>query len=558
MDIFKMLSDIAAVIKKPSGTAVEAKKSDPPAAPHRAELNRDIHLTFSEAQRAGFQFHYSRRKDSAVITSIHVKSKEIIIPAYIDGHPVGRIANYCRCIIDPGIDSAVLVLPNTLTAIGDQAFRAFRAIEVIASNPKSKRQTYWPPILTEIYFPEDCVQIGVYAFLGQTKLKSLHFGRRTYLEAGAFDRCTALEEVKLKSCVLGDECFRGCTTLSRVSWEKAEHCGNRVFFETPFEKSCAMLFTGDVLQKVNTDDKTVTVPQGTAVIGEEAFKNRKSLERVILPPSVTRINRNAFAGCEKLWDIDLTNVRLIYDGAFTDCGSLDSRVRIGADTVFHGYPFKWTALEKESITDDGIVINGVLLGGRPVFSGNVWEISPDVRIVAGGVFSYKLDCLLSRAGGVEVIFPESVVKVQNVELFFNAKRLTFRNLEVCISGSKHFHHNVTLSFVTENGRSDIPLIYPKRTGNNPAYEKAHALYKRVLDGEFNVDIYDSEILETGLPMNDLIDIACKRLKGGYRLLDSNRTRYEDYMKLHIRRALSYAEAQGDEETAEFLRGLSGR
>lgn len=188
----------------------------------------------------------------------------------------------------------------------------------------------------------------------------------------------------------------------------------------------------------------------------------------------------------------------------------------------------------------------------------MWEISPDVRIVAGGAFSYNLNCLRNRAGGVEVIFPESIEKVQSVDLFFDAKRLTFRNPEVRISGSKHYHDNVTLSFVTENGRSDIPLIYPKPTGNNPAYEKAHELYKRVLDGEFNVDIYDSEILETGLPMNDLIDIACKRLKGGYRLMDSNRTRYEDYLKLHMRRALSYAEAQGDEETAEFLRGLSGR
>lgn len=85
MDIFKMLSDIAAVIKKPSGNTSADKKSEKPAASpvvsDNSKLdtevqNNELRLTFKEAQQAGFQFCYTRRRKSVIITSIHVKSEK--------------------------------------------------------------------------------------------------------------------------------------------------------------------------------------------------------------------------------------------------------------------------------------------------------------------------------------------------------------------------------------------------------------------------------------------------------------------------------------------------
>lgn len=215
MDIFKMLSDIAAVLKKPSGNTSADKKSEKPAAfpvvsdnpkPDTEVQNNELRLTFREAQQAGFQFCYTRKKQ-VIITSIHVKSEKIIIPAYIDNHPVVRIADSCRPIALPNIKNAVLVFPDTLTEIGEGAFRAFR---IPGCNIKKK---LWGPIFTEIYFPEAYVRIGELAFYDQTKLKNLHFGRKAFIEGSAFGRCTALEEVKLKSCSLLDECFGNCTAL---------------------------------------------------------------------------------------------------------------------------------------------------------------------------------------------------------------------------------------------------------------------------------------------------------------------------------------------------------
>ena len=71
MDIFKMLSDIAAVLKKPSGNTSADKKSEKPAAfpvvsdnpkPDTEVQNNELRLTFREAQQAGFQFCYTRKK----------------------------------------------------------------------------------------------------------------------------------------------------------------------------------------------------------------------------------------------------------------------------------------------------------------------------------------------------------------------------------------------------------------------------------------------------------------------------------------------------------------
>ena len=91
MDIFKMLSGISAVIKKPSGKTSADDKSEKPTVtpdilqdinPDTEVQNKELCLTFKETQQAGFQFCYTRRK-MVIISSIRIKSDKIITPAYI-------------------------------------------------------------------------------------------------------------------------------------------------------------------------------------------------------------------------------------------------------------------------------------------------------------------------------------------------------------------------------------------------------------------------------------------------------------------------------------------
>ncbi|MBP0957124.1 MAG: leucine-rich repeat domain-containing protein [Oscillospiraceae bacterium] len=559
MDIFKMLSDIAAVIKKPSGNTSADKKSEKPAVfpvvsdnpkPDTEVQNNELRLTFKEAQQAGFQFCYTRKKQ-VIITSIHVKSEKIIIPAYIDNHPVVRIADSCRPIVEPNMKNAVLVFPDTLTEIGDRAF-------MVSSSYHSKK--LWHPVFSEIYFPNS-VRIGVCAFYGQSGLKKLHFGEFADIYKEAFRYCDGLEKVSFQKCWLSRGSFMHCKMLSEVSFKAAVSTGGEVFYGTPFEEKQKLLIIGDALQRCRTDKKIFTVPDGVKSIGENAFENNKALERVILPSSVKIIKRRAFAGCENLWDIDLSHVEWIYSDAFENCRSLDRRVKFGRDTEFRGYPFTRTALENESVTKDGIVINGVLFCIRLDISGSRWQISDNVRIISGDMSKYDLESRWSKISGMEIVFPENVTKINDINLFSFAKRLTFKNPNVQIYSSKgfplcnSFRKNITLTFITGNVSSDIPIVFPKNIGDNPAYRKTAEFYDRVFDGRFNrfdINIYDEGILDTGLPMDMLIDIAYKRLVGGYKLTGRSRTRYEEYLRLHIRRAVKYAKRQDNTEMLCFL------
>lgn len=99
---------------------------------------QQLEMTFQEAQKAGFQFHYCKsrhHKSTVAITGIHIKSDQIIIPAKIDGHIVRIIEKNCRIINCPNATDVKLYLPNTLEFIGERAF--------------SKCDK-----LTEVFFPE--------------------------------------------------------------------------------------------------------------------------------------------------------------------------------------------------------------------------------------------------------------------------------------------------------------------------------------------------------------------------------------------------------------------
>ena len=551
MNIIRFFSDTVYVLKKPVRNT--NAKQTPSAAPEQNTVDepkkKELYLTFKEAQQAGFQFCYGRRK-AVIITSIHVRSDKIIIPAYIDSNPVTRIADECRFITERNVKNATLILPDTLMKIGENAFskdlgyRNTRGVSV--------------PWLCEVYFPEGRIMIGKKAFYNQKELKKLHFGADSIIHEEAFKGCKELEKISLRTCTFSERSFIYCEKLSDVTWRNVTCYGDEVFCGTPFEKKNDLLIVGEVLQKCRTDKKQFTVPDGVWTIGKDAFRDNMSLEKVILPPSVIRIGTAAFANCRNLRNIDLSNVGAIDKEAFDNCKSLDPKTKFRADVRFEGDPFRKTPLESKGITEDGIVINNTLLGGRPVFTGNVWQISENVRRISGNWQGFDFDPTWSSISEMTVIFPSSVEYISGLNIFSFAKRLVFENPKIEIADSKGFpvnrlsRGNIILTFKTENGSSDIPFLFPKKIGDNSAYLNTVKLYNKVFDGEFDVKIYDEEILDTGMPMKMLIDIAYRRLKGGYKLTCKNRTRYEEYLRLHIRKAVKYAEMCGDKEMLQFF------
>ena len=116
----------------------------------------------------------------------------------------------------------------------------------------------------------------------------------------------------------------------------------------------------------------------------------------------------------------------------------------------------------------------------------------------------------------------------------------------------------TLCFETENGISEFEFYYPKWREGNPAYNAVEILYKTFFSGmrlDRAISHYDEEILTVGLSYRQTLDIAYKRLTGGFELYDKDRKRYMDFVHTHRKKGLRYATAEKNEQKIEFFKAL---
>lgn len=85
-------------------------------------------------------------------------------------------------------------------------------------------------------------------------------------------------------------------------------------------------------------------------VGENAFRDDKTIGKVILPDSVRKIGKDAFEGCSSLMSIDIYNsVVEIGDNAFANCSNL-SEISIPDSVVKIGSGCFWNCSSLESLT----------------------------------------------------------------------------------------------------------------------------------------------------------------------------------------------------------------
>ncbi len=73
-----------------------------------------------------------------------------------------------------------------------------------------------------------------------------------------------------------------------------------------------------------TPDKIARVPDGVVIIGKNSLSDAKNLVRVVLPPSITRIDEGAFYNCTHLKEINLPDgLEEITNFMFANCYALE-------------------------------------------------------------------------------------------------------------------------------------------------------------------------------------------------------------------------------------------
>ncbi len=144
----------------------------------------------------------------------------------------------------------------------------------------------------------------------------------TSIEEEAFKDCTALNQVSIAGSVTGI----GSHAFDNTAWYKAQADG--------------LIYLGKVAYKYKgtmPKDTMVVIKNGTKGIAGSAFYQCKTLKRITIPESVTRIGAGAFQYCEALTNFTIpNNVTSIAARLFSGCISL-TNVTIPYNVTSIGY-----------------------------------------------------------------------------------------------------------------------------------------------------------------------------------------------------------------------------
>ena len=242
-------------------------------------------------------------------------------------------------------------IPDSVTSIGDQAFRCSRS-------------------LTSIEIPDSVMNIGTAAFGECTSLRSVKIGNSvTTIPKSAFFGCYSLTSVEIGKSVtsIGDDAFHDCKSLIEVCNKSslnivvgASENGKVAYYAKHVitEQSESYLkYVGDYLfyddgvnlylVKYYGRERDITLPEydhgKTYEIYDFAFIRNETIMSVKIPDSVTSIGNSAFYVCDSLTSVVIgKSVTSIDTHAFGGCLLLlevcnKSSLNITVGSSYYGY-----------------------------------------------------------------------------------------------------------------------------------------------------------------------------------------------------------------------------
>lgn len=180
--------------------------------------------------------------------------------------------------------------------------------------------------------------------------------------------------------------------------------------DLPAETMDRLTTQNGVLEKCEDNGKGITVDEGIRKINDEAFKNRRALQTIILPESLELIGRESFRGCTSLQEMIIpAKTARVGESAFRDCTSL-RRLRVKNPTIKIGErAFENCAVLSEIELPEGLteIYGGVFNSCKSLRS---IELPKKLTILGESAFS---DCISLESMDI----PEAVTKID--DLVFN-------------------------------------------------------------------------------------------------------------------------------------------
>lgn len=292
-----------------------------------------------------------------------------------------------------------LIIPDSVTSIGDGAFRGCKGLTSISGSATnvSTVAKQAKPISFTVNITSG-TSIGYQAFSGCTGLTSVAIGNSvTSIGDSAFYVCSGITSVTIGNSVtsIGYHAFYSCSKLTSVTIpDSVTSIDTEAFI---WCSGLTSLTIGNNVTSIGsgafencTALTSVTIGDRVTSIGSWAFYNCSSLTSVTISDSVTSIGDSAFAGCSGLTSITIPNsVTSIGVYAFTGCSGLTTVFYAGTEEQWNAIAFGQNIEITSSILYYYSETEPALNSDGTGYAGNYWHYDTDGTTAV--IWIYKID-----------------------------------------------------------------------------------------------------------------------------------------------------------------------